>query len=451
MKSFFQQQCSTYWSKTVMLFNIVLISTTTLFAQEINKSKLDSLFDGLAAHNKFMGSVSLFRDGNEIYSKSVGYRDIANKIPADIHTKYRIGSITKTFTAVLVMKAVENGKLSLNQTLDKWFPQINYASQITIRQLLSHRSGIANFTNDTTYLQWNTDTHAKDALLARIIKSGTSFLPGEKFEYSNSAFVLLGWIIEKSYGMSYAKAIEKYILKPGGLTETAIGAKIDVGNNQSLSYTYQDSWKPFSETDMSVPFSAGALISTPSDINRFAYQLSNGKFISLSSVDTMKVFKDGVGLGMFMIPFNEKKAFGHTGGIDAFQSVYAYFPNEKVGYALTSNGTNFVINDISIKVLSAVFGFDFPLPLYEGRVLKPEDLEPYLGTYASTKIPLKITFFREGNKLMSQATGQIAFELQAFENHTFRAEQYGIEVQFNPAQKTMVLRQSGSVFLFSKE
>lgn len=79
---------------------------------------------------------------------------------------------------------------------------------------------------------------------------------------------------------------------------------------------------------MTVPFSAGNLISTPSDINRFSYQLGQGKFINKSSLDTMQTFKEGVGLGLFMIPFNEKKAFGHTGGIDAFQSVYAYFPKE---------------------------------------------------------------------------------------------------------------------------
>lgn len=165
----------------------------------------------------------------------------------------------------------------------------------------------------------------------------------------------------------------------------------------------------------------------------------------------MQNFKEGVGLGMFMIPFNDKKAFGHTGGIDAFQSVYAYFPKEKLGYALTSNGTNYVINDISIKVLSAAFGFDFTLPVYHNRNLTAVALDSYTGTYASSQVPLKISFFKKGDTLMSQATGQMAFPLVAYENHIFRADQFGIEVQFDLSRKNMILRQSGAAILFLKQ
>jgi D-alanyl-D-alanine carboxypeptidase len=101
--------------------------------QEINRNRLDSLFSGLEQNNKFMGSVSVFRDGKEVYAKAVGFRDVEKKILADVHTQYRIGSITKTFTTVLIMKAVEKGKLSLDDKLSKWFPQIGNADDITIR------------------------------------------------------------------------------------------------------------------------------------------------------------------------------------------------------------------------------------------------------------------------------------------------------------------------------
>lgn len=419
--------------------------------QEINRKRLDSLFSGLEANLKFMGSVSVFRDGQEVYAKTVGYRDVEKKLPADIHTQYRIGSITKTFTSVLIMRAVEKGKLSLNDKLSKWFPQIGNADNITIRSMLGHRSGIGNFTNDSGYMKWNVEQTSKDELLARIIRAGNSFKPGEKFEYSNSGFVMLGWIIEDVYKMPYKKALEKFIFKPGGLKETGVGGQIEVQKNQSLSYHFFEGWKLNMEANMSVPFSAGNLISTPSDINVFSHQLNNGKFISKSSLDTMMKFKDGVGLGLFMIPFNEKKAFGHTGGIDAFQSVYAYFPNEKLGYALTSNGVNYVVNDISIKVLSAAFGFDFQLPVYHLRKLKAEELDQYKGTYSSSQVPIKISFFSKGDTLMSQATGQIAFPMEAYENHVFRADRFGIEVQFDPEKKAMVLRQSGAAFYFSRQ
>jgi len=419
--------------------------------QEINRNRLDSLFSGLEANNKFMGSVSVFRDGKEVYAKAVGFRDVEKKILADVHTQYRIGSITKTFTTVLIMKAVEKGKLSLDDKLSKWFPQIGNADDITIRLMLRHRSGIGNFTNDSGYIKWNVQQTSKDELLKRIIRAGNTFKPGEKFEYSNSGFVLLGWIIEGVYKMPYRKALEKFIIKPGGLKETAIGSRIEIEKNQSRSYHYFDGWKLNPEADMSVPFSAGNLISTPADINRFAHQLINERFISRKSLDTMQNFKEGVGLGMFMIPFNDKKAFGHTGGIDAFQSVYAYFPKEKLGYALTSNGTNYVINDISIKVLSAAFGFDFTLPVYHNRNLTAVALDSYTGTYASSQVPLKISFFKKGDTLMSQATGQMAFPLVAYENHIFRADQFGIEVQFDLSRKNMILRQSGAAILFLKQ
>lgn len=437
----------------VFLYAGLLASTCPahLSAQTINSRRLDSLFDGLALNDKFMGAVSVFREGQEIYAKAVGYRDVEKKLPADVHTLYRIGSITKTFTAVLIMKAVENGKLSLDDKLNKWFPQIGNAENITLRLMLQHRSGIGNFTNDSGYMKWNVKQTSKDELLARIIRAGNTFKPGEKFEYSNSGYALLGWIIEDVYKMSYAKALQKYILKPGGLKETFIGNKINVEKNQSHSYHFFQGWKQNMEADMTVPFAAGNLISTPTDINRFAHQLGSGRFISKSSLDSMMVFKDGVGLGMFMIPFNEKKSFGHTGGIDAFQSVYAYFPMEKLGYALAANGVNFVINDISIKVLSAAFGFDFQLPVYHLRKLKTEELAQYEGTYASAQIPLKIRFFMKGDTLMSQATGQIAFPLEAYENHVFRADQFGIEVQFDPIKKAMTLRQSGAAFLFTRQ
>lgn len=127
-----------------------------------------------------MGSVSVFRNGQEVYAKAVGFRDAEKKILADVHTRYRIGSITKTFTTVLIMKAVEKGKLSLDDKLSKWFPQIGNADDISIRLMLRHRSGIANFTNDSGYVKWNVQHTSKEELLARIIRAGNGFKPGEK-------------------------------------------------------------------------------------------------------------------------------------------------------------------------------------------------------------------------------------------------------------------------------
>ena len=117
-----------------------------------DKTKLDNYFNWIENSNRFMGNIAVSKDGEIIYLKSIGYADISNNLKANKETKYRIGSISKSFTATLVLKAIENKKLELNQTIDKWFPIIKDSDKITIKQLLSHRSGIYNFTDNLNYL-----------------------------------------------------------------------------------------------------------------------------------------------------------------------------------------------------------------------------------------------------------------------------------------------------------
>ena len=141
----------------VLLTSLLFLSISTVgFSQNFDKVKLDNYFKALEKNNKFMGSVAVSKNGKLIYSKSIGYADLENKIKATEKTKYRIGSITKSFTAILILKAIENKKLDINETIDKWFPTITNSKKITIKQLLTHRSGIHNFTNNVDYLQWNT-------------------------------------------------------------------------------------------------------------------------------------------------------------------------------------------------------------------------------------------------------------------------------------------------------
>ena len=126
---------------------LILIFCQVAISQSFDKTKLDKYFNSIDDNKKFMGSVAVSKNGEIIYLKSVGYADINNKIKANNETKYRIGSISKSFTAILVLKAVENKKLELNQTIDKWFPTIKNSEKISVKQLLNHRSGIYNFTN----------------------------------------------------------------------------------------------------------------------------------------------------------------------------------------------------------------------------------------------------------------------------------------------------------------
>ena len=436
----------------VLLTSIIL---STLFhtgwAQHIDDTKLNAYFDTLEAHDKFMGSVAVAKDGAIIYTRAIGFADIENSQKADENTKYRIGSISKTFTAVLVLKAVEEKKISLDQSIDRYFPSIENASEITVQQLLQHRSGIHNFTDNPDYLTWNTRSKTEQELVDIIAGGGSDFQPGSKAAYSNSNFVLLTYMLEKVYGKPYADLLQEYIIAPLGLTNTRFGGKIEPGNNEAKSYRFVNGWKPENETDMSIPLGAGAIVSTPGDLALFSTALFNGQLLAPESLDRMKTIVDGFGMGLIQIPFYDRTGYGHTGGIDGFRSVFSYFTDGNISYALTCNGTAMDNNAISIAVLSAVFGKPFDIPVFSSYRTTPDQLETYVGVYASEAVPLKLTVMTDGGTLMAQATGQSAFPLEATAEDIFKFDPAGVVLEFDPAAHTVLLKQNGAQFLFTKE
>lgn len=435
------------------ILSALLIATLcqTGFAQNFDKAKLDNYFDALEANNKFMGSVTVSMDGKLIYSRSVGFSSFENNTKADQNSKYRIGSITKTFTSVLVLKAVEDKKLDLNQTIDKYFPTIKNAGKITIKNLLNHHSGIHNFADDKEYLTYNTQPKTEKEMVEIIAKGGSDFKPGSKAEYSNSNFVLLSYILEKTYKKPYADLLQENIIQPLGLTNTDFGGKVNPGKNECNSYSFTGTWKVEPETDMSVPLGAGGIISTPVDLTKFSDALFSGKVLKAESLEKMKTIKDGYGFGLIQIPFYDKKGYGHTGGIDGFSSIFSYFSDGNISYALTCNGANFNTNDISIAVLSAVYDKPYDIPEFSTYAVSTEELDKYLGVYSSKEMPLKITVTKDNMVIIAQATGQSSFPLEATAKDKFKFDAAGLEMEFNPADKTMILKQGGGQFLFKKE
>lgn len=438
--------------KTIVItFLTFAISQIGLAQTNFDKTKLDNYFNALEQNNKFMGSVAVSKNGEVIYTKSVGFTDVENNVKSTDNSKYRIGSISKTFTAVLILKAVEEKKINLSQTINKWFPTLKNAKKITIEHLLRHRSGIHNFTNDNDYLTWNTQPKTEEKMLEIIAKGGSDFNPDSKAEYSNSNFVLLTYILEKTYGNSYSDLLQEYIAKPIGLSNTYVFGKINPNNNESKSYRFAGTWKVEPETDFSVPLGAGAIISTPTDLTKFSDALFGGKLLTSESLEIMKTIKDGYGIGLFQIPFYRSVGYGHTGGIDGFSSVYSHFPNDNISYALVSNGTNMSNNDISIAVLSAVYDKPYEIPVFRRYNLNSEDLDKYLGVYSSKQIALKITITKDGNTLIAQGTGQPAFPLEATDEDKFEFDQAGAKFEFNPTDKKMILFQGGGRIEFTKE
>ncbi len=419
--------------------------------QAFNLVKLDAYLDTIASNDKFMGSVAVSKNGKLIYAKSVGYRDVEAKRLADEHTKHRIGSISKTFSAALAFKAVEEGKLSLRQTIESYFPSLPNASKITIGNLLNHRSGIHNVTSDADYMDWHMQPKSEQELTDIIIASGSDFEPDSKASYSNSNYVLLTYILEKALGKPYSALLEQYITEPLGLAHTSLGGHIDTENNEALSYKANGEWVKEAETDSSIPLGAGAIISTPADIIAFGEALFGGKIISAENVEQMKTLRDGYGMGLFQIPFHEKRAFGHSGGIDGFTSTWGYFPDEQLSIAITSNGSAMRTNDVAIAVLSAVFGMPYAIPAFSQYKLEASDIPAYLGVYASSQLPIKITITNDGDTVLAQATGQPSFALAPTAKDKFKFDKAGLIMEFNPTANTFVLKQGGGEFTFTKE
>ncbi len=432
------------------LITLCFISITT-FGQTIDKAKLDSYFDTLESANKFMGSVALSQNGKVIYTKAIGYSDVESNKKANTESCYKIGSISKTFTAVLVFKSIEQNKLSLSQTIDKFFPQIKNANKITVSHLLHHRSGIHNFTNDANYSSYAENPISEKDLLDIIIKAGSDFKPDSKADYSNSNYVLLSFILERIHKKTYAELLGEYIIKPLDLKRTSIGQKINLNNNDCNSYVFEGAWIKGIETDPSVPLGAGAIVSTPTDLIAFSNALFHGKLINAKSLELMKEAQDGYGAGLFESPFYDKKSYGHTGGIDGFSSNFSYIADGDVSMAIISNGNNYSINKISIALLSAVYGMDYSIPSFTVIEVSDEILKQYVGVYSSSNFPLKVTVSIENNVLKAQATGQSSFPLEASAKDEFKFNLAGIVLQFDTTKHTMLLKQGGDEFLLTRE
>jgi D-alanyl-D-alanine carboxypeptidase len=443
-----------YTMRKLLLISAIALLAQTSFAQTFNKAQMDSLMDALAANNKAMISIAIRQNSELIYSRAIGYSvtDATTKTPATTQTRYRIGSVSKVFTSVIIFQLIEEGKLTLATPLAKFFPELPNADKITIAQMLNHSSGLHNFTSDSGYLAMMTKKTTHVEMLVRFRAQKSDFEPGTKNEYSNTNFVLLGYIAEKLDKKPYTEILKSRITNKIGLKDTYYGGKINPANQEAQSYTRQDSnWKPATETDMSVPGGAGAIVSTPTDLTKFMDALFTGKLISDSSLVHMKTQKGGFGMDLMPVPFYSNIGFGHNGGIDGFLSLVTYFPDSKVTTSYTTNGSNTNLNNVLIGMLSATFNRPYKIPNFKTIALKPEDLDKYLGVFTSQQIKLKITITKKEAQLMAQGTGQPAFPVDAVAANEFTADLIGATLIFNPTGDQLSLKQGGIALFFTKE
>uniref|UniRef100_UPI004049522B serine hydrolase domain-containing protein n=1 Tax=Flavobacterium sp. TaxID=239 RepID=UPI004049522B len=432
-----------------ILLLLILAFSTGLVAQ--NKyHRIDSLLNYLQKNDKFMGSVSIREGDKVVFSKGYGFADLDQKVKADNTTKYKIGSITKTFTAVMTMQLIEENKLRLDTKISKYYPKLENADKISIEDLLHHRSGIKDYINQDSLTQEELDTpNLKQTILNKIINYPSIAEPNTKFEYSNSNYYLLGSIIERLTKKTFAENLEDRIVKKIGLKNTYYPSEqVNSSKNESYSYLFDGTkWEKFAEWKNDIAYAAGAIISTPNDLTSFYYELFEGKLVKKKSLESMELLKDSYGKALMQMPFGERKFFGHTGGIEGFRSVVGYYPTEKLGISLIVNGDNFNRNDIMIGILSMYYKMPFPFPNFEK--INPETIKAYSGVYSSKDIPLKITVFEKKGDLLAQATGQSSFPLTQKNENTFIFQAANIELEFG--ENSFILKQAGQKFNFVKE
>lgn len=435
---------------------------TTAHAQLTpDKTKLDQFFDRLAEKNKAMGSLVIVKDGTVLYSRAIGYSQINDtaKKPLTAVNRFRIGSITKMFTAAIILQLVDEGKLKLTDTLDKFFPQVPNAGKITIRQVLSHRSGIPNINREQN-AQGNVKTTpmTKEEHLALIVKAPPDFEPDTKSLYSNSGYFILGLIIEKITGKSYEAVLQEKIVTKIGLENTYVTTgNIDVNKNESLTYFMVPGgdWKQVAETHPSLLFSAGAIVSTPNDLAKFIRALFDGKIVSKESLEQMKTMRDGEGLGMVTFPLDGKTFYGHTGGADNYGAWLMYLPEEKLAIAYTTNAKVYPVKDIISGVVDIYYNKPFQIPPFESIAVSPEVLDKYVGVYTTPDAPVKFTIMRKGDILYAQPPGvQTPVPLEATAQDKFKIDNgtpTGIVFEFDVAKNQMTIKRNGGERVFTKE
>lgn len=432
---------------------ITALLPSTSQAQTLDRARLDQFFDRLDDKGKAMGSLVIAKDGEILYSRAIGYARIdANPPkPLDESSRFRIGSITKMFTASMILQLIEEGKLELDDTLARFVPRIPNASKITIAELLQHRSGIPNITPPQGRDPATPMT--KDEMTALIASGTPLFEPGTRASYSNSGYFLLGLILERVTGGSYAEALKERIASRIGLNDTYVATgPIDVANNESLTYlSTGSSWRQGRETHPSVLFGAGQIVSTPNDLARFIQALFDLKIVSRPSLDLMMTMRDGEGAGMAQFAMAGKTFYGHTGGADNYGAWLMYLPEERLAFAYGTNAKVHPVGDIVTGVVDIYYNRPFEIPTFETIVVSEAVLDRYVGVYSSAAAPARFTITRQGSTLYVAPGNQSPTALEAVADNRFQLLGGSVSFEFDAEAEKMTMKRSGGSMVFTKE
>ncbi|MFY0545997.1 serine hydrolase domain-containing protein [Brevibacillus sp. H7] len=358
------------------------------------------------ARGYFQGSLLVAQKGEILLTRGCGVANLQHDVANTPQTAFRIGSITKSFTAAAILQLCEQGKLSLDDTLDRFLPDFPRGERITVHQLLTHTAGAANFTSLPDY--WGKRMRLPATLdeIVQLIKSlPPDFEPGKNFGYSNSGYILLSKIIETTSGLPYRDYIRERIAYLLGLENTGCDDGRTIVKNLAAGYTVDKQVRLAEPIDMSFPLGAYGMYSTVEDLFLWLEALRDGRAINRTSAERMfQPYEHGYGYGWavdsLLANGKERVCYGHFGDINGFASDILYVPTEQVTVVVLSNFNLTPVMKMSRDLARITLGDTVEIP----EAVDPIPLDPvtearYTGVYRMEDRKGEIAINREGSEL----------------------------------------------------
>lgn len=344
-------------------------------------------------------SVGVMQSGRVLVAKGYGFADLENEVPATEHTVYRVGSITKQFTAAAIMLLVERGKLSLDDELTKFLPDYpTTGHRITVDRLLTHTSGIKGYTEMAKFWEQSRLDLTHDQMIALFSAEPFEFAPGERYQYNNSAYYLLGLIVEKVSGQSYADFLKQHVFGPLGLTETHYLDESPIVKHRAEGYEVRSGTVMNDDPlSMKLPYAAGSLGSNVLDLMKWQTALVANRLLkpeSYARMQTPATLNDGsrttYGYGLGMGVMEGRRKVAHGGGINGFRTQLAYYPDDRLIVVVLCNtgaaNPEILESTIARLVLGIPEKTVVEVPIPEAQ------LRTYAGTYNPGRSPFRVGF-----------------------------------------------------------
>lgn len=405
-----------------------------LASAQTNADRMDELMTAYSRLYKFNGTVLVISKGQVVFSKGYGYKSAKDSTWNDVNTIYQLGSVTKQFTATVILQLQEQKKLSVQDKLAKYFPGLPGADTITIEHLLTHTSGIYNYTNDGRFMANEaTKPATREKIMALFKDKPLDFRPGTQWNYSNSGYMLLGYIIEKVTGRPYEQAVRERIFKPLGMRHSGFDFAHLADPHKATGYSmYTEKIKlPAIVVDSSVSYAAGAIYSTVNDLWAWHKGLMKHAIIKAASLEKAYTpYKNNYGYGWVIDSVYGKRQVAHGGGIFGFNSHFSRIPADNVCIVLLANMNTASLPVINKSLLAILYNQPYEVPKERKAVYVDTTLlQQYVGEYElAPGFKMAITL-KEG-VLKGQITGQPEVELFAETPSKFFLKVVDAQIEF---------------------